>query len=152
MYTPVLQHFILFRSYTTFTVDTPVAPASIGPCDPLPLSVTLHNTGPVDSGCVVQVYLSQTGLSVPAPITRLVTFSKVFVPAGQSLVVTLPPISPEYRAAIHETGDIFAVSGKRWAEAGVLNLRVVTGEHNGNRAGGLGVTVTQTSTQDLSTC
>ena len=62
---------------------------------------------------------------------------------------------PSARAIVHEAPsdpDIFSLPGKRWAEAGLLQFRVVLGEHGGDSAGGVPFSVTQTATQDLSTC
>ena len=113
----------------------------------------VSNTGAADSDVVVAVYLSQQA-SVPSPAARLVTFARVFVAAGDSTLVTLPDVAPSARAVVHDdgTGDIFALPGKRWNEAGALQLRVSLGAHNGHAEGGLAFTVQQTATQDLSTC
>jgi beta-glucosidase len=143
-------------SYTTFSASAPSAPASVRACDSLLLSVLVSNTGAMDSDVVVQVFLAQAGLSVPAPATRLAAFSRVFIAKGQQLRVTLPPIEPTGRSVIHADGgnatNVYSLAGKRWNEAGVLQLRVVLGEHGGDRAGGLAFNVTQVGSQDLLTC
>ena len=143
-------------SYTTFAVDTPVAPATITACDPLVLGVTVRNTGMVASDVVLQVFLSQAGTSVPSPMSRLVTFARVHVDAGGAVPVTFPPVPPAYRAVIREAGgdanDMFSVRGKRWTEAGTLELRVVTGQHNGHAEGGLSISVTQNGSSDVADC
>jgi len=153
---PVVFSFGEGLSYTSFTVSNPEAPATVGPCAPLSISVEVKNTGAVDSDVVVQVFLAQAGTSGPSPATRLVTFARVSLKAGASKKVSLPAILPVARAIIHPDGgdadNIFSVSGKRWAEAGKLALRVVTGEHNGDREGGLAIDVQQTSSQDIDTC
>ena len=103
-----------------------------------------------------QVFLSQAGLSVPAPAQRLATFTRVPIAAGQSVVVTLPPIPPVYRSVIHETGgnasDVYSLAGKRWNEAGNLLLRISLGGHGEATTGGLPFTVAQTASQDVETC
>ena len=153
---PVVFSFGEGLSYTTFAVSAPEAPATVGPCAPLSISVQVKNTGTFDSDVVVQVFLAQAGTSRPSPATRLVTFARVSLKAGASKKVVLPPVLPVARAIIHPDGgnatNIFSVGGKRWAEAGKLALRVVTGEHNGDRVGGLAIDVEQTSTQDIDTC
>jgi beta-glucosidase-like glycosyl hydrolase len=142
-------------SYTTFAASRPTAPSTVRPCDDIPLSVTIDNTGSVDSDIVVQVFLATPGVSVPAPISRLVSFLRVFVPAGGSLLVTLPPVSPFARAVVHDDGsNIYDVTGKRWGEPGPLLLRVCLGEHDCARAGGVawGPIAQSGPAQDLSTC
>jgi hypothetical protein len=42
-------------SYTTFAAEGVVAPAFVGPCDAIPVAVTVNNTGAMDSDVVVQV-------------------------------------------------------------------------------------------------
>ena len=140
-------------SYTTFTASAPTAPSAVSPCEPIPVSVLISNTGKMDSDVVVQLFVSQSGLSVPAPATRLVSFARVHIAAGGQLRVALPPVAPEFRAVVHEDGgDVYSYAGKRWGEAGTLNFRVALGEHGGDRAGGVPFSVTVKSTQDLSTC
>jgi len=154
---PVVFSFGEGLSYTTFAVSAPQAPAAVGPCDPLPLSVTVANTGAVASDVVLQAFLAQPDAATPGPVTRLVAFARVAgLAPGERRAVALPPIPAAGRSLVHEAGgdgsDIFAVAGKRWNEAGRLQLRIVTGQHGGDRAGGLAVTVTQSASQDLATC
>ena len=141
-------------SYSSFAASQPLYPSTISACAPLPLAVLVTNTGGVDSDVVVAAFLSQANLTVPAPATRLVSFARQFVPAGQSALVTLPDVSAAARSVVHDngSGDIFSLPGKRWNEAGTLALRVSLGEHNGHAAGGLVFEVAQTDTRDLSTC
>ena len=134
-----------------------MAPASVGPCDDIPVSLTITNTGGVISDVVVAVYLAQAGTTVPSPTTRLVAFARVpQLAAGAHTTVTLPPITPAARSVIHPEGgnatDIYSLPGKRWNEAGSLALRVSLGGHGEDRVGGLPFTVTQTADQDLWTC
>ena len=140
-------------SYTTFSASNPVAPTSVGPCDDVPVTVTVRNTGSVASDVVVTLFLAQD-VSVPAPLTRLVSFSRVRnVAPGAAVDVTLPPVRPNARSVIHDDGgDVYTIAGKRWNEVGALRFRVVLGEHGGDRAGGLAFTVAQTGAQDISTC
>ena len=117
------------------------------------MTVTVTNTGSVDSDVVVALYASQAA-SVPAPIARLVGFARAFVPAGKNASLALTTVTPESRAVIHDDGsaDIYSYAGKRWNEAGVITFRASLGAHNGHVEGGTVFTVTQTATQDLSTC
>lgn len=140
-------------SYTTFSLANVVAPTTIGPCDGMNVSVDITNTGAMDSDAVVAMYAAQQA-SVPSPTSRLVGFARVFVPAGQTVTATLTTVTPESRAVIHDDGssDIYSYAGKRWNEAGTITFRLSLGEHNGHVEGGTVFTVTQTSSQDLSTC
>ncbi len=123
------------------------------PCDSIPVSVVVTNTGDVASAVVVTLFLSQPGTSVPSPATRLVSFARAFLQPRESATVTLPPVAPEIRAVVREDGgDLYSYAGKRFGEAGALRFRVTLGEHGGDRAGGLAFSVAQTATQDLSTC
>ena len=154
---PVVFSFGEGLSYTTFDVSNAQAPATVGPCAPLRVTATVKNTGAVTSDVVVQLFLAQAGVSGPAPATRLVAFVRVEQLApGEARAVALPDVAPRARAIIHPSGgnatDIFSAQGKRWAEAGTLNLRIVTGQHGGDRAGGVPVDVQQTASQDIDTC
>ena len=141
-------------SYSTFTASNQQAPATVEACAPLSLAVLVTNTGAVDSDVVVAAFLSQANVTVPAPTQRLVAFARQFIPAGQSALVSLPDVAPAARSVVHDDGygDIFALPGKRWNEAGTLALRISLGAHNGHAEGGLTFTVQQTDTRDLSTC
>lgn len=153
---PVVFSFGEGLSYSSFAASQPAYPASIGPCEPLALSVLVTNTGAVDSDVVVAAFLAQAGASVPAPASRLVTFARQFIAAGESALVTLPDVAPAARSVVHDdgSGDIFALPGKRWNEAGALRVRISLGAHNGHTEAGaaLAFDVAQSGTQDLSTC
>ena len=130
------------------------APASVGPCDSIPVVLKINNTGLMDSDVVVQVFLAQD-IPFPSPTTRLVTFSREFIPIGFTATITLPPITPAFRSrVIDENGsDMYTLPGKRFNEPGSLKLRVCLGEHNCAYSGGRSFTVTQTGlSTDLSTC
>ena len=140
-------------SYTTFAVASARAAPTAGPCDDITLAVAVTNTGSVDSDVVVAVFLDQPDVTVPAPASRLATFARVFVPAGATRNAPLPPVDAAARAVIHDDGgDVYAVAGKRWNEAGRLQFRVTLGEHGADRAGGTAVLVTQSASRDISTC
>ena len=151
---PVVFSFGEGLSYSTFAASQPAFPATVTPCSHLTGSVVVKNTGAVDSDVVVAIFLSQAGVSVPSPMTRLVSFRRIFIAAGARLTVDMPPIGPTSRAVVHndDAPDIFAYAGKRFNEAGTLNFRVSLGAHNGHAEGGLVFSVTQTATQDLNTC
>jgi beta-glucosidase-like glycosyl hydrolase len=142
-------------SYTTFNLSTPAGgfPTQVGPCADMPVSVDVTNSGNYDSDVVVNVFMSQAGASVPSPTTRLVSFTRVFIPAGSTKTVQLPPVTAVRRSVVHDDGgDMFDVTGKRWNEAGTLNFHFSTGAHNSHLNGDLSFAVKQTGTQDISTC
>ncbi len=142
-------------SYTTFNASLPVYPSSVGPCDDLPISVTVTNTGKMVSDVVVTLFLALPDATVPAPLTRLASFARAYnVAPGAQVIVTLPSVRPSFRSVVHEASgdDVYKVAGKRWAEKGALNFRITLGEHGGDRVGGLAFSVSQTDTQDISTC
>jgi beta-glucosidase-like glycosyl hydrolase len=153
---PVVFSFGEGLSYTTFAASAVAGPAAVGPCDDVHLSAKVTNTGAVDSDVVVAVFLAQPDVTVPAPVTRLATFARVHVAAGQTVAVSLPPVSPATRAVIRADGgnatDVYSAEGKRWNEAGRLAFRVTLGEHNGDRAGGVAWNVQQTASRDIFTC
>ncbi len=81
-------------SYTTWAYSgVAVSPPAPAPCDTVNVTVTLANTGGVDGAEVVQLYVTQVGASVPAPIRALAAFARVWVPAGGATTLTLsiPP-------------------------------------------------------------
>jgi beta-glucosidase len=55
-------------SYTTFSAGSVAAPASVGPCDPIPVSVNISNTGAMDSDVVVQVCAVVACVCAPPPL------------------------------------------------------------------------------------
>ena len=94
-----------------------------------------------------------------APLVRAQTpvmvavLALVTTPFRAVVDVVLPPVRPNARSVVHDDGgDVYAIAGKRWSEAGALRFRVVLGEHGGDREGGLAFSVTQTGAQDISTC
>ena len=150
---PLVWTFGEGLSYTTFAASNVAAPSSVGPCDDIDISVTIKNTGAVESDIVVTLFLAQD-VSVPAPTTRLASFARsCAVAPGASVVVKLPSVRPAIRSVVHDDGSsVYDIAGKRWAEEGALRFRITLGEHGGDREGGLAFQVTQTGTQDISTC
>lgn len=104
-------------TYTTWTYTNFNYPSTaIQACDGFGIGFTLTNTGTMDSGEVIQVYLSYAEANVPmaaAPAIRsLVEFERVFVPAGQSVYVnfTIP-----YRALALVNSSAAATFGQDFA-------------------------------------
>ena len=92
-------------SYTSFAYSglelTNPAPA-VG--EPLPLCVTVTNTGAVDAEEVVQVYLSDLETSVEAPLHSLVAFQRLPLKAGESKELTFT-IAPEMMMLVDDEGQ-----------------------------------------------
>jgi len=93
-------------SYTSFSyADMSVSPEQAKPCESVTVSVTVTNTGDVDSDEVVQVYAQWRDAPLPAPQQQLVGFERVHVKAGDSVQVSLV-LAPEQLALVDENaGD-----------------------------------------------
>ncbi len=64
-------------SYTSFAYEGIQAPAKIKAGEPLPVQVTVRNSGSVDADEVVQLYLSAAAPAAGDPLYTLVGFSRV---------------------------------------------------------------------------
>ena len=88
-----IQPLFPFRyglSYTTFAYSG--LKTQKAPDGGLDVTVTIHNTGPVASDEVPQVYLgapSHIPDGVQFPVTALAAFDRIYIPAGDSRTVTL---------------------------------------------------------------
>ena len=87
-------------SYTNFSYSDLKAPSSIAPCENLSLSVTLTNTGSMESAEVVQAYLRWGKASHPTADLQLAAFTKTIVASGATATVTLT-ITPRQMAVLH---------------------------------------------------
>jgi hypothetical protein len=100
-------------SYSTFSYSALSVTPSVKPCANLSVSVTVSNTGLVDSDEVVQVYAKWGPQSLPdtlsAPSLQLVGFERVHVKAGASKAVRID-IQPQQLAMLNSTGA-FVPSG-----------------------------------------
>lgn len=101
-------------TYSTWSFTGLGLPDTINPCADLPIAVTVTNTGGVDSGEVVQVYVSIDNQDDPlAPLVSLAAFERVFVAAGATTTLNFT-IAPRNYAAVNESaaatfGQQFAV-------------------------------------------
>ncbi|MDT8401607.1 MAG: glycoside hydrolase family 3 C-terminal domain-containing protein [Bacteroidales bacterium] len=85
-------------SYTTFEYsDLSIEKETIKDGETLNISLTLTNTGDMNSDEVVQLYVSFPGSGVERPIKALKGFSRVHVPAGESIRVSIPLEADELR-------------------------------------------------------
>ncbi len=112
-------------SYTTFEYsDLNIADqAKAG--EPVTVSVKLTNTGNRDGEEVAQLYISQIGSSVPAPLHSLKAFERVKLKAGESRTVqfTLPA----------ETFRIINENNEREIRPGVFEISVGGGQPGAKR-------------------
>ena len=88
---PVLWPFGYGLSYTSFSyTDMTISPSrNVKPCDTVSVSVTVQNTGKVDSDEVIQCYVKQPNASVPVPQVRLVSFARTHIRAGATATVLM---------------------------------------------------------------
>ena len=146
----VVYPFGFGLSYTTFAYDKLAAAASsVGPCDPITLTVAVTNTGPLDGDEVVQVYAQTPDATVPTARVRLVAFERVHIKAGASTVVTLT-VLPDTHSVVYPNADVYHDS--RQVEVGKVLLSVGGGQPD-YYAGVVATTVTVTgATKPLKDC
>ena len=78
-------------TYTTFEYrDLETSQESIRTGEVVDISLTVENTGSVDSDEVVQLYVSHPGSKVQRPQKALKGFLRIHIPAGESRKVTIP--------------------------------------------------------------
>ncbi len=75
-------------SYTTFEYDDLRMPESGTQGEPIPISLTLRNTGQVPGREVVQVYVSDPESSLVRPIKELKRFRKVYLEPGEETEIS----------------------------------------------------------------
>ena len=119
-------------SYTDFAYSgAALDKASYKPCDAIGVTVTVRNTGAVDSDEVVQVYVATPKATVPSPQIRLAAFTRVHIEAGSTATVSLS-VAPRRHAVVHD-GDvrgtaIYAASANQFVETGPLEIYVGGGQ------------------------
>ena len=85
-------------SYTTFEYSDPgMEKETIRDGETLNISLTLTNTGDMNSDEVVQLYVSFPDSEVERPIKALKGFRRIHVPAGESIRVSIPLEADELR-------------------------------------------------------
>ncbi|TCO48745.1 beta-xylosidase [Kribbella antiqua] len=104
-------------SYTTFEWSDAQADRSSMPTDgTVTVKVTVRNTGPRDGTEIVQLYLGDPVATVTRPVTRLIGYHRVDIPAGEARTV-------EFTA--HADLTSFATrTGVRVVEPGAIELRL----------------------------
>jgi beta-glucosidase len=116
-------------SYTRFAYGGLTAPATITAGEPLPVQVTVTNTGTVDADEVVQLYLSKVNPAAGDPLYTLVGFQRVTIPAGVTQTVEF--VLPDERLATIDD------AGKAAVRPGVYRL-IAGGSSPGPRSVTLG--------------
>ena len=91
-------------SYTSFAYSGLKAPATVAAGQDMTVSVTVTNTGSVDSETVVEFYLKDVQASVTVPKYRLCGFRHIAVKAGQSEEITVQ-IPAEMFTVVTEDGE-----------------------------------------------
>jgi len=85
-------------SYTTFEYsDLSMEKETIKDGETLNVQLTLTNTGDISSDEVVQLYVSFPDSEVERPIKALKGFRRIYVPAGESIKVSIPLEADELR-------------------------------------------------------
>lgn len=112
-------------SYTTFEYSGLNIAGQAQAGEPVTVSVKLTNTGNRDGEEVVQLYVSQDGSPVPAPLSSLKAFERVKLKAGESRTVqfTLPA----------ETFRIINENNERKIRPGVFDISVGGGQPGAKR-------------------
>jgi len=91
-------------SYTTFAYsDLRLSTKTITPAETLTVSVDVQNVGQRAGDEVVQLYVSDTAASAPAPIRQLQRFERVHLASGETKTVTFT-LQPGQLSLIDETG------------------------------------------------
>ena len=75
-------------SYTTFAYRGLTVPATVAAGAPVPVSVTVANTGSRAGDEVVQLYVTDREASVPVPIRKLAGFTRISLNSGESKTVS----------------------------------------------------------------
>jgi beta-glucosidase len=106
-------------SYTTFKYEAiSLSKESLNNTDTCHLKITIKNAGPVDGKEVVQLYVHDKVSSVVTPVKELKRFEKVFIRAGESVIINFDlPVSEL---------ALYNVDMKKVVEAGEFEIQVGT--------------------------
>ncbi len=125
-------------SYTTFAYKNLKLPEKVEAGKPVPVAVTVTNTGKRAGDEVVQLYVTDREASAPTPIRKLVGFHRIHLKAGASQTVsfTIDPrdlslITDDTRRVIEPGVFEISVGGKQPGFSGTADTPttgVVTGQ------------------------
>lgn len=104
-------------SYTRFAYSDLSLPARLGIGDPLPVQVTVTNTGAVAGDEVVQLYVSKASPEAGDPLHTLAGFQRITLAAGESRTLDLC-VSPQMLATVDEAGRSAVQPGRYRLTAG----------------------------------
>jgi len=116
-------------SYTSFEYSALELPESVTAGQPVPVKVTVKNTGTVAGEEVVQAYVTDVEASARTPLESLAAFARVALGPGESRVVELE-LAPERLELVLD-------DGRRVIEKGDFDV-TVGGASPGARAAALG--------------
>ncbi|WP_337102207.1 glycoside hydrolase family 3 C-terminal domain-containing protein [Paenibacillus sp. YIM B09110] len=115
MYTdaPVTYSFGYGLSYSDFTYSDLAVPSSVSGSEPFTVSVTVENTGAVDTSEVVQLYANNNDAAYGeyAPVKQLVSYEKIELDAGESKTVELTVNPKDFAVWDVNKGDFQVESG-----------------------------------------
>jgi beta-glucosidase len=104
-------------SYTTFDYQRLDSPERIREGEVLDLQLRIRNAGEMDSDEVVQLYVRYPDSAVERPLKALKGFTRIHIPAGQTITV---PVRLDAEELMHwDTG-----AGKFVLEKGPLDLLI----------------------------
>jgi beta-glucosidase len=104
-------------SYTSFTYDNLVVPASSKAGKAVTVSVRVTNTGNIDGEEVVQLYVSMQDKKIRSAIRALKGFQRLQLNKGESRIVSFW-LSPEQLSIVNEAGKLYQPTGKLQISAG----------------------------------
>ena len=92
-------------SYSTWQYSNlSVTPAAVKPCENVSIHVTVHNTGTLDGGEVVQLYVEWAGVGEsPTPDIQLADFERVKPPPTTNTTTQIPSCLQEYLKGLEFT-------------------------------------------------
>jgi beta-glucosidase len=130
-----LYEFGFGLSYTTFSYSNLHVPEKLSIGTGVKASVEVTNTGKADGNEIVQLYISNKTASVPVPVRTLKGFTKVFLKAGESKIVTMN-LKPDDFSIIDNNGKriispgLFSISigGCQPGKEALLFKKAVTAE------------------------
>jgi beta-glucosidase len=103
-------------SYTTFNYSNLKLPLQVKAGEPLPVSVTVKNTGQSEGDEVVQLYVNHPEATVPTPIRALQGFKRIHLKPGEAKKVSFT-LNPKQLS-------VFNNDGKFMVEPSIIRITV----------------------------
>ncbi|WP_029905178.1 glycoside hydrolase family 3 C-terminal domain-containing protein [Prevotella sp. 10(H)] len=108
----VLYPFGYGLSYTDFEYSSVQIPSSIKAGESIEVTVNVKNTGKIDGGEVVQLYMGYPTAKEQTPLYTLKAFNRIFLKAGESKNIVFR-LSPKEFALAEAEGILKVKAGKR---------------------------------------